>query len=242
LVVGSGASGYQIADELCRAGRDVVVSVSPHRRAPRRLAGRDLYWWLERLGRFDQTVETLPDGLWPPSTVVTGVDGGYDVDLRTLAAAGVELVGRTVGAGDGVVHFDDDVDAVLAGADEAYVAFVEQARSVLAAEQHDVHVDDDGVPPPERPAPTGAPDAIDLGDRGVTSVVWAIGYDDQYAWIRIPAFDGRGRPVQHRGVTSTPGLYFVGRHWMHTFKSGLLAGVGPDAEHVARHMRAVERL
>ncbi len=239
LVVGSGASGYQIADELCRAGRGVILSVSPHRRAPRRFAGRDFYWWLERLGRFDQTVVTLPDGAWPPSTVVTGVDGGYDADLRTLAAAGVELVGRTVGARDGTVHFDDDVDAVLDGADQADAAFVDLARSVLVAEPDELD-GDDAVPPPDRPAPAAAPDAIDLADRHVNAVVWAIGYDDEYEWIRLPAFDGRGRPVQERGVTPTPGLYFLGRHWMHTFKSGLLAGVGADAEHVARHMRLAE--
>ena len=98
LVVGSGASGCQIADELLHAGRRVYLSVSRHRRAPRRFRGRDVYWWLEKLGRFAQTIDSFPDRRWPPSTVITGVNGGYNVNVRQLAADGVAVVGRVAGA------------------------------------------------------------------------------------------------------------------------------------------------
>src|SRR5207244_569446 len=94
-----------IADELNRAGRTVYLSVSAHRRAPRRYRGRDLYWWLDKLGRFSQTIDSFPNRAWPPSTVVTGIRGGYDVDVRAMAAKGVVVVGRTVGATDDRIAF-----------------------------------------------------------------------------------------------------------------------------------------
>lgn len=93
LVVGSGASGCQIADELLRAGRTVFLSVSRHRRVPRRFRGKDIYWWLDRMGRFEQTIDNFPGRHWPPGIVVTGVNGGYDVDVRRLAADGATVVG-----------------------------------------------------------------------------------------------------------------------------------------------------
>jgi putative flavoprotein involved in K+ transport len=132
LVVGSGASGYQIADELHQAGRKVYLSVSSHRRVPRRFRGRDVYWWLERMGRFAQTIDSFPDRRWPPSTVVTGINGGYDVSVRSLVAAGVEVAGRAVGTADGIVVFDDTANTVLNAADKAYTDFVSLARDLAA--------------------------------------------------------------------------------------------------------------
>jgi putative flavoprotein involved in K+ transport len=103
LVVGSGASGCQIADELLRGGRTVFLSVSRHRRVPRRFRGKDVYWWLERMGRFAQTIDSLPGRQWPPGIVVTGVGNGYDVDVRQMAADGVRVLGRVLGVSDGRV-------------------------------------------------------------------------------------------------------------------------------------------
>src|SRR5688500_3596958 len=144
LVVGSGASGCQIADELNRAGRTVYLSVSPHRRVPRRFRGRDVYWWLERLGRFAQTIDSFPGREWPPSTVVTGVDGGYDVDVRAMSRYGVAVLGRTLGVNGASVSFAGDANAVLDAADEAYASFVTLAAS---ATRDDVgaDLDDDEV-------------------------------------------------------------------------------------------------
>jgi putative flavoprotein involved in K+ transport len=236
LVVGSGASGFQIADELNAAGREVVLSVSRHRRAPRRFRGRDLYWWMDKLGRFAQTVESFPGREWPPSTVVTGINGGYDVDVRALARRGVRVAGHTVAIGDGTVRFDDDADRILDEADQAYTAFIiaasdradrDLADLVVGAERPDLAAG--GV----TPAPVPAIESLSFEQDNIGTIVWATGYANDYDWIRVPVFDDRGRPVHERGVSSVDGLFFLGLHWMHTFRSGLLSGVGADAEHLA---------
>lgn len=234
LVVGSGASGCQIADELNRAGRTVYLSVSRHRRVPRRFRGRDVYWWLERLGRFAQTIDGFPGREWPPSTVVTGVDGGYDVDVRAMARDGVVVLGRTLGVNGATVNFADDANTVLDAADEAYDAFVALAAS-KTADELETGIPDDEAPAVSRTA-VDAIDSVDLNAAGIRTVIWATGYSYDYDWVRVPVFDERGRPVQHRGVTGHPGLYFLGLHWMHTFRSGLLSGVGDDAAYLAEQM------
>jgi putative flavoprotein involved in K+ transport len=230
LVVGSGASGTQIADELLDTGRRVFLAVSRHRRVPRRFRGRDVYWWLDRLGRFAQTIDSFPDRAWPPSTVVTGVNGGYDVDVRRLARAGIQVVGRVLGAVGGRVMIAPDANPVLDEADAAYRAFVQAART-YASTVPDELTDDDAVKPLTSPVPECS--EIDLAREGITAVVWATGYRYDYGWLHVPVLDERGRPIQRRGLTSVPGLYFLGLHWMHTFKSGLLSGVGADAEYLA---------
>jgi putative flavoprotein involved in K+ transport len=235
LVVGSGASGTQIADELMRAGRDVVLCVSRHRRVPRRFRGRDVYWWLEVMGRFAQTIDSFPERRWPPSTLVTGVDGGYDVDIRRLAEEGMRVVGRVIGAADGVVAMDDSASRILAEADAAFDSFVAGAREYVAQHELAGLTNDDEPAAPPAIAIDGSA-TIDLRRSGIASVIWATGYSYDYSWIEAPVLDPTGAPRQTRGVTAQPGLYFVGLHWMHTFKSGLLAGVGADAEYIADHI------
>jgi len=235
LVVGSGASGCQIADELNHAGRNVYLSVSAHRRVPRRFRGRDVYWWLEKLGRFSQTIDSFPDRAWPPSTVVTGIAGGYEVDVRAMAADGVFVVGRTVGANEDRVSFAGDAETILSAADEAFDAFVALAASKTADELGE-DLGDDPKPDVASRSAVEPCAAIDLTAAAVTTVVWATGYRYDYPWLRLPVFDHKGRPDQRRGFTAVPGLYFLGLHWMHTFRSGLLSGVGADAHYLADHM------
>jgi putative flavoprotein involved in K+ transport len=237
LVVGSGASGCQIADELLHAGCRVFLSVSRHRRAPRRFRGKDVYWWLEKLGRFDQTIDTFPDRRWPPSTVITGVNGGYDVDVRSMAADGVIVVGRVVGASEGTVALGSNANAILDEADQAYASFLSAARQFVtkARLQGDLAEESRVDPPPLRAA-LEERDSLDLDQENITTILWATGYAYDYGWVKVPVFDDGGRPVQNRGVTQVPGLYFLGLHWMHTFKSGLFSGVGSDAEYLAEHM------
>jgi putative flavoprotein involved in K+ transport len=123
LVVGSGASGCQIGDELLRAGRTVFLSVSRHRRVPRRFRGKDVYWWLDRMGRFAQTIDSFPGRQWPPSTVVTGVSGGYDLNVRQMAADGVRVLGRVIGVSDGTLTVARNANQVLDEADAAFAGF-----------------------------------------------------------------------------------------------------------------------
>jgi putative flavoprotein involved in K+ transport len=236
LIVGSGASGCQIADELLRAGRTVYLSVSRHRRAPRRFRGRDVYWWLEKMGRFAQTIDSFPSRQWPPSTVVTGVDGGYDVDLRQLAADGVRVVGRVVGASGDDIAIETNANQILDEADRAYGDFLSAAREFAAKEVQEELAEERPVDRTDSPAAVSEVDSLELANENIDAIIWATGYTYDFGWVRVPVLDNAGRPVQRRGVTQRPGLYFLGLHWMHTFKSGLLAGVGGDAEYLAEHI------
>lgn len=237
LVVGSGASGCQISDELMRAGRDVILSVSRHRRVPRRVRGRDVYWWLDQLGRFAQTIDSFPGGQWPPSTAVTGVRGGYDVNVRQMAADGLRVIGRVLGASGSTLHVAANANEVLDEADAAFTGFLVAAREFAAARPElDVDLEVDAGDAGEQttlPATVTEISALDLRRENVAAVIWATGYEYDYGWLRAGVLDPLGRPLQRRGVTSVPGLYFLGLHWMHTFKSGLFSGVGADAEYLA---------
>jgi putative flavoprotein involved in K+ transport len=236
LVVGSGASGCQIADELLHSGRRVYLSVSRHRRAPRRFRGKDVYWWLEKMGRFAQTIDSFPGRQWPPSVVITGVNGGYDINVRRLAADGVEVVGRVVGASGGTLALQNDANRILDQADEAYADFLSAARALAASGVGEDLAEEQPVEAPNLPAALAEVDLLDLARENIGTILWATGYVYNFGWMKVPVFDQQGRPVQHRGVTERDGLYFLGLHWMHTFKSGLFAGVGDDAEYLADQM------
>jgi putative flavoprotein involved in K+ transport len=236
LVVGSGASGCQIGDELLRAGRTVFLSVSRHRRVPRRFRGKDVYWWLERMGRFAQTIDGFPGRQWPPSTVVTGVSGGYDVDVRGLAAEGVRVLGRVVAASDVALTVASNANDVLDEADASFAGFVAAAREFAGANPELELAEEEDTVPASLPTAVSEIDSLDLRRENVAAIIWATGYDYDYRWLHAPVLDARGRPLQRRGVSPVPGLYFLGLHWMHTFKSGLFSGVGADAEYLAERM------
>ena len=237
LVVGSGASGCQIGDELLRAGRTVFLSVSRHRRVPRRFRGKDVTWWLERMGRFDQTIDSFPGRRWPPSVVVTGVNGGYDVNVRQMAADGIRVLGRVLGARDGGLMVARSANDVLDEADEAFAGFLAAARELAAASPDcDLAEEEETTASAALPTTVAEIDSLDLRRESLAAIIWATGYDYDYGWLQAPVLDVQGRPLQQRGVTPVPGLYFLGLHWMHTFKSGLLSGVGRDAEYLAEHM------
>ena len=236
LVVGSGASGCQIGDELLRAGRTVFLSVSRHKRVPRRFRGNDVYWWLDQMGRFAQTIDSFPGRRWPPSTVVTGVSGGYDVNVRQMAADGIRVLGRVVGASDGALAVATNANQILDEADAAFATFLAAARELAATNPDLGLAEEEPSGSAELPATVAEVDFLDLRHENVATIVWATGYGYDYGWLQAPVLDARGRPLQQRGVTQVPGLYFLGLHWMHTFKSGLFSGVGSDAEYLAEHM------
>jgi putative flavoprotein involved in K+ transport len=233
LVVGSGASGCQIAEELRRVGRRVFLSVSRHRRVPRRFRGQDVYWWLDRMGRFATSIDSFPGREWPPSTVVTGVSGGYDVDVRRMAAEGIRVIGRITGASGCRLSVARNANEVLDEADETFAGFLDAAREFAAAHPAMELSEETPVQPAARLGTIDETEALDLRKENITSIVWATGYDYDFDWLQLPVLDERGRPRQHRGLSPVPGMYFLGLHWMHTFKSGLLSGVGDDAEYLA---------
>jgi len=235
LVIGSGASGVQIAEELLRAGRQVYLSVGRHRRMPRRYRGHDLMWWLSAL-RLDQTpVEKRgPDRSLP---LITGAYGGHTLDFRQLAAQGVRLLGHLRAAHDDWLDFAPDLAASLAHGDAAYAGFLDLV---------DAHVERNGLNVPlDLSARSKLPDPFDLieplqrlnlSTASIGSVIWATGYGFDLSWIDVPVLDARGEPVHQHGITDVPGMYFIGLQWLSKMTSSFLSGVGDDAARLADHI------
>ena len=236
VVIGSGASGCQIADELVEAGRRTFLSVGRHRRVPRRYRGRDLFWWRREIGELDRTVEDLPPRLRPPPPLVTGVNGGYDVDLRQSAARGLRLCGHLSGVAGTTLAWADDLQTSLHGGDQHYRDFLSEVDAYVARTCLDVPPaphPEDLLAPRTQVAPLATPSTLDLLAERVGVVIWATGYTVDFGWIEIPLFDAAGLPQQRRGASSVAGLYFIGLHWLHKAKSSFLCGVGEDAAHIA---------
>jgi putative flavoprotein involved in K+ transport len=236
LVVGSGQSGCQIAEELHLAGRDVVLACG---RAPwtlRRWGGRDFTWWADETGFLDMTVESLPD---PSARLFANVQtsghgGGHDLHVRTLQAQGVVLAGHFLGSASGRLQFADDLAESVAWGDERYLQFRELVRAFVAERG----LGDPGLDDPE-PFEAAAPVSLDAGDFG--AAIFAGGFRPDYrSWLPWQdAFDEHGFPIHRDGAsTVVPGLYFVGVHFLRKRKSSLLGGVGEDAEIVARQIAA----
>ena len=233
LVVGSGASGCQIAEELYQNGRTVCLCVSRHRRAPRRYRGKDLTWWLLGMGRMDTRIDSFPDRKIPPSIVITGVDGGHDINIRHFGNDGVIVLGGLLGIDGNRLSFRDNAEEILAFSDNAFRDFGR------AADQYAMKIgsglSEEGLEIPQF-EPVRSTPSLDLRDASITSIIWSTGHMFDFDWIQVPVFNDRGAPIQERGVTACPGLYFLGLHWMHTFKSGVLFGVGEDASYIAERI------
>jgi putative flavoprotein involved in K+ transport len=237
LVVGASATGVQLANELRTAGRDVVLAVGRHSRLPRRYRGMDIFWWLDRIGIRDKTIDEMPDrdrARHEPSLQLVGGPDRRSVDLTTLQEAGVQITGRVVGIDGNHVRLADDLAHTVTEADR-------RMRRVLSEIDH--HIDRTGLteevlaPEPIAPVrPAAAPDRIDLQGRGITSVVWATGHRRTYPWLHVPVLDEHGEIRQQRGVTPLPGLYVLGQHFQHARNSDSIDGVGRDAEFVADHL------
>jgi len=235
LVVGAGSSGAQIADELQRAGRRVYLSIGPHDRPPRRYRGKDFVWWLGALGQWD--AEAMKPGMEHVTISVSGAYGGLTVDFRRLAARGMTLLGRAESFKDGVMRFAPDLARNIAAGDANYLSVLDAA---------DAHVAKNGLDLPEEPeARRLEPDPasvanplleLNLAKAGITAIVWATGYALDFGWLKIDAFDGKGRPQHHRGVSTVPGLYFLGLAWLSRRSSAFIWGVWRDAEYLAGHI------
>ena len=234
LVVGAGSSGVQIADELLRAGQQVYLSVGPHDRPPRRYRGRDFVWWLGVLGKWDAEATPSADHV---TIAVSGANGGDTVDFRDLAARGMTLVGRTVAFDEGVMRFAPDLGENIARGDANYLSLLDEA---------DAYVVRTGIDLPREPqARAIGPDPacvtdptleLDLAGVGVTSIIWATGFALDFGWLQVDAFDEHGRPKHRRGVSSEPGLYFLGLPWLSRRGSSFIWGVWHDAKYLADHI------
>jgi putative flavoprotein involved in K+ transport len=168
----------------------------------------------------------------PPTVLVTGVDGGHDVNLRELEKQGAHLLGRLRAVDHGVLQLADDADAILDAADVMYGETVEAILQHAASQGLEVPA----PRTPDRPTHVVRPSTLSLRDAGVTSIIWATGYSFEYDWLHVPCLGPGDEPVQTRGVTELDGLYFLGLHWMHTFKSATFMGIGDDAGYVIDHL------
>ncbi|GAC1475987.1 MAG: MSMEG_0569 family flavin-dependent oxidoreductase [Candidatus Dormibacteraceae bacterium] len=233
LVVGSGQTGCQLAEELHEAGRNVFLACGRCQWAPRRIGDRDFMWWGVQAGFLDRTVDKLPSpaarllGNWQ----ATGHGGGRDLHYRTLHAQGVELLGRFAGADTGRLLFADDLAASVDFGDARLADLIKGSHAYCAA---------NGLTPPpiEMPPPfrIKTRTELDVTKEGIETVIWTSGYRPDYGWVKVPVFDEMGFPVQTDGRTNVPGLYFMGVHWLRKAKSSILYGAAEDAEIVARHI------
>ena len=232
LVIGAGSSGSQIADELVRAGRRVFLSVGPHDRPPRSYRQRDFVWWLGVLGKWDAAA--LAPGTEHVTIAVSGARGGKTVDFREFAARGVTLLGMTESYGSGVMHFANDLADNLAQGDANYLSVLDEA---------DAYIVRNGLDLPEEPTArmidadpvcvTTPTHQLDLAQAGIATLIWATGYTSDYSWLAVDAFDEQGKPSHQRGVSTEPGVYFLGLPWQSRRGSSFIWGVWHDAKYLA---------
>jgi putative flavoprotein involved in K+ transport len=239
LVVGAGSSGVQIADELQRSGRRVYLAVGPHDRPPRSYRGRDFCWWLGVLGKWDASAP--PQGAEHVTIAVSGAQGGHTVDFRALASTGITLLGMAGPYDSSVMRFAPDLRQNIENGDRSYLSMLDEA---------DGYITRNGLDLPEEPQArllAADPDCLtspilelDLAAAGVNSIIWATGFAYDYSWLQVDAFDENGKPNHQRGISSEPGVYFLGLPWLSRRGSSFIWGVWHDAKYLADQI-AVQR-
>ena len=240
LVVGTGQSGCQIAEDLHLLGRKVHLAVGSAPRCARRHRGKDVVDWLEQMGHYELPIheQKNPEELRERANhYVTGRAGGHDLDLRRFALEGMKLYGPATGLEAGKLRFAPKLRQHLDHADDVY-------RSINRA--IDTYIAQNGISAPEEAEylavwePAEEPSELDLAEQGISSIVWATGFHTDFSWVEAPVFDARGKVEHFRGVTRAPGLFFLGLPWLHTWGSGRFSGVKVDAEYLVERMLGAE--
>jgi putative flavoprotein involved in K+ transport len=238
LVVGASASGVQLADEIQASGRPVTLAVGRHTRLPRRYRGRDILWWLDRMGVFDETTADVFDvetSRRQPSLQLAGRPDYATLDLPSLERHGVRLVGRAVAVEGATLGLADDLVAHTAAADVRLARLIARIDQFATTAGLGSQV---GPPEPFVPFlwPAQAPTTLDLRREGIRTVLWATGFRRAYPWLRVPVLDARGEIRHDGGVTPAPGLYVLGLYFQRRRKSSFIDGVGDDAAELADHI------
>lgn len=235
LVVGGGASGCQIAEELRRAERKVFLSIGEHYRPPRSYRDRDYVWWLGVLGKWDE-VKTTPKRKHV-AFAVSGYDGGRTVDFRRFGNMGIVVMGTTQAYHDGIVTIGDDLVENMKDGDAAYLEVLREA---------DAYVERNGIDlPPQPDAWVMEPDPVcvtepirelDLAAANVTTIIWATGFKFDFSWLQVDAFHPDGTPFHKRGISSEMGIYFLGLPELTNRASSFIYGCWYDAKYIATHI------
>jgi putative flavoprotein involved in K+ transport len=242
LVVGTGQSGCQIAEDLHLAGRQVHLCVGGAPRAPRLYRGKDAVEWLDRMGYYDLSIDEHPKKETARSNTnhyLTGRDGGREIDLRKFALQGMKLHGRLRSINDGKLEFQDDLTQNLDRADAVAANIKQNIDRYIEKEQI-------GVPtePPYIPVwqPEHSELNLDLAAANIQTVIWSTGFQTDFSWIDLPVFNGSGYPHYDRGITNLPGCYFIGLPWLYTWGSGRFSGVARDANYIVEHIAIKEKV
>ncbi|WP_055077642.1 MSMEG_0569 family flavin-dependent oxidoreductase [Pseudanabaena sp. 'Roaring Creek'] len=239
LVIGTGQSGCQIAEDLHLAGRKVHLSVGSAPRSPRRYRGKDAVEWLDMMGYYELSIDRHPQKEKVRNKAnhyLTGRDGGREIDLRRFALEGMELHGRLKSISSNKLEFLNDLKQNLDGADAVY-------ESIKKTIDNFIETNEIAAPtePPYYPVWQPAGDAdpmLDLDIANITTVIWCTGFQSDFSWLEIPVFDGKGYPAHDRGVTEVRGLYFLGLPWLYTWGSGRFSGIARDAAYLADYIMA----
>jgi putative flavoprotein involved in K+ transport len=241
LVVGTGQSGCQIAEDLHLVGRQVHLCVGGAPRAPRMYRGKDAVEWLDRMGYYDISIDEHPKkeaARKNTNHYLTGRDGGREIDLRKFALQGMKLHGRLRTIDDGKLEFQDDLAQNLDRADSVAENIKQSIDRYIEKEQIEAPIEPPYVPvwQPEHPELS-----LDLVTANIQTVIWSTGFQTDFSWIDLPVFNGSGYPHYDRGITNLPGCYFIGLPWLYTWGSGRFSGVARDASYIAEHIAIKEK-
>jgi putative flavoprotein involved in K+ transport len=239
LVVGGSATGVQLAEEIHQSGRPVTLSVGEHVRMPRTYRGRDIFWWLEAAGVLSERYDEMDDlvrARHVPSPQLIGTPERRSIDLTSLGKTGVEIVGRLGSVRDEVALFSGALANVCRLADLKLNRLLD--RFDRWASTAEIEALDAPVRPEPTVVPTDAPLSIDLGRRGIRTILWATGYRADHSWLALPVFDARGR-IRHAGgvVQGAPGVYLLGGNLLRTRRSSYIAGADEDTLALADHLQ-----
>lgn len=236
LVVGASATGTQIAAEIQRSGRPVILAVGEHIRAPRLYRGRDIQWWMDAAGVLDERYDAMDDidrARRVPSLQLTGSPERATLDLNALTAMGVRLAGRLAGISNGTAQFSGALRNLCALSDLKMNRLLDAIDAWAAANGVDGTVE-----PPHRFAPTAVEDSppLTLDLARIRTVIWATGFRPDYSWLHVPVLDRKGRIRHDGGVVASPGLYVMGLQFLRRRKSALIDGAGDDARDLSGHL------
>ena len=235
MVVGAGSSGSQIADELLRSGRKVFLSIGPHDRPPRSYRGKDFCWWLGVLGKWE--MKTPPAGREHVTIAVSGAYGGHTVDFRELAERGMNLCGMTQAYKDGTLTFASDLVTNIKEGDDNLLSLLAEADEYVTAKGLDLPLEEEAkIIRPEPDSMTNPTLSIDLVTQGISTIIWATGFKQDFNWLKVDAFHEDGRPDHASGVSKHDGVYFLGLPWLSMRGSSFIWGVWVDAKNLGNHI------